>query len=346
MAVFLVNLCPRDIEQIEQLVSSGSFRDVEQFLAVAIRNQLVYEATGATFKIEGSKSAAIPDGKSPHDSQLRDFSLGRNAKISSDANGNPSQDPLWGQYYRFLPLKSVLRLILNEFGGSPFLLEDSSNLVRTHIMSLVSLVDYLRKHGPARGPRMNLQVGLPSTKRDLGKSLDRFIVQYVGRYTSDGRLTGFPSDMGFLAGDDGENHQRIKLTAPGLTLGCMSNPVLDQEEDPSPLSADEAHFILEYIGGAMPGEAAQISEIVHLISEGTCNPASLDKALRAFYVNTGTNKGISAQECALMRSGCISRLSELGAVIRRKEKGQMIYSLTPNYTKMLKGVFSAKKCAK
>lgn len=343
MAVFLVNLCPRDIEQIEQLVSSGSFRDVEQFLAVAIRNQLVYEATGVTPKIEGSKSAAILDGKSPHDSQLRDFSLRRNAKISSDANGNPSQDPLWGQYYRFLPLKSVLRLVLNEFGSAPFLLEDASDLVRRHIMSLV---DCLGKHGPARGPHMNLQVGFPSTKRDLGKSLDRFIVQYVGRYTSDGRLTGFPSDMGFLAGDDGENHQRIRLTAPGLTLGCMRNPVLDQEEEPSPLSAGETHFILEYIGGAMPGEAAQISEIVHLISEGTCNPASLDKALRAFYVNTGTNKGISTQECALMRSGCISRLSELGVVLRRKEKGQMIYSLTPNYTKMLKGVFSAKKRAK
>ncbi len=324
MAILLVAISPQEMDRIEMLVKGGNYRDVEQFLAAAIRNQLAYERSDiSTERYLGDKLGLAQRKDIAASSQLDAFTRIIPNEFEGEI-GVPSEEPIWGQYYRFLPVKAVLRLAVGEFGGRHFTIGELSDIVRENIMSLV---DYCEHTGITSERNIKLQVGFPSAKRDLTKSMERFVVQYVGRFSGAGKLTGFPSDMGFVMAERSERQEEVQLTRQAVEFASLSNPILDQEKGNGPLGTKETRYILKHIRAAMPGETAQIGEIIHLLKGGVCTPTALDDALEPFYAKAYSNDA-SGQERSLMRSGCVSRLIEMGVVNRGRERGNVVYTLT------------------
>ena len=324
MAVFLVKVAPEQIEQIERIISDGGFRDVEQFISVAIRNQLSYEAPEPAPKRSPAKQtvsdAAVPDTTPANLDAYAWRGLGDGPR---NGKGIASKNPLWGQYYRYLPLKAVARLAAGQFRRESFELPELGACVRSHIMSLVQYVD---KEGGKQKFGMKLDVGFPSGKRDIEKSMERFIVQYVGRISAGGVLTGFPCDMGFLKTAGTGSAETLCLTDQALEFASLPNPILDQRTGNLPLSDEEVSYLLGHIVTSMPGEASHMREITRLIGNGVDDPGGLDGALAAFY--TQEYKADSSDKArSLMRSGCISRLVEMGILIRTNIEGRRVYTL-------------------
>lgn len=334
MAVYLVDVTPDQIERVDALVKAGAFRDVEQFIAVAIRNQIAYESSEADPGLRKHGAQPLESASNRSRDRIEAFSRVDLAESAEASRGAPSPSLLWGQYYRFLPLKAVLRVAVGRFRGEEFPLDELVDVVQLHIMSLVRHIEMKAAHAY---PHIKLHVGFPSSKRDMTKSMDRFVAQYVGRFSSKHQLTGFPSVMGFLSGEPG-NGGNVRLTREGLKFACLPNPVLDVHADERPLGEVETDFVLRHISESMPGEATHVREVCRLIGAGAVDPSTLDGALSGFYDST-YRRNASTKELSLMRSGCISRLTELGVVIRERREGGVRHALSAKYSNDSDNVF-------
>jgi hypothetical protein len=339
MAIYLVDVEPGDLQAVATLVEKGRYASVEQFLAVAIRNQLAYERQVTSPRGLHERTASAETARNPTPiggMDLQAYALGTSRTVVEGVHHSPTASLLWGQYYRFLPLKATLRLMVNGFGGEIFLLQAAHRIIRDKRLGLADCVDSKRTDGG----QIRLGVGFPGRSRDLERSMERFIVQYVGRCASDGSLTGFPQEMGFLgkAGDDADCV--VRLSDSGAAFAQFLNPVVDSASTREPLSAEERGFLIEHICRHMPLEAAHMGLVVRAIDAGRDSPAELLEELRGFYQDTYRNRELSDSQVTLMRSGCISRLIELGIVIPARSAGKVRYSISPDHPENVHAVLS------
>jgi len=327
MAIYLVSVGPEHIKAIAKLIERGNYTSVEQFLAVAVTNQLTYERQDAESRNAQTHMAAQKKAHAAvqiENSDLQAFALRETQVAMPDVQHNRTSQLLWGQYYRFLPLKAALRLMINSFGERPFFLHDAHKIVQDRIMTLA---DYLESRRAGEG-LMRLDVGFPSRSRDLERSIGRFIVQYVGKCAGNGTLTGFPSMMGLLAKARPEDDCAVQFTDAAVSFAQLTNPILDGPSTLEPLAIEERRFIVKHICDALPMEASHMKLVASAIESGNNTPKKLLGALLDFYRATYSDRELSESQTTLMRSGCISRLVELGVVTSSRTGGRARYSIS------------------
>src|SRR5437667_8772645 len=109
----ITDILPEEYESIKALVERGAYLSIQQFVATAVGNQLHLESTASEPEGIAEKHVEIQRALSLE-------GLGLPAATPVTLETVPPKDaPLWGQYYRFLPLKVVLRVVANSTKLAP-----------------------------------------------------------------------------------------------------------------------------------------------------------------------------------------------------------------------------------
>jgi hypothetical protein len=334
----ILDIDPQLELKIEGIIKAKGFRDFHHFATVALENQVAWE----TGDITGN---GITNALNLQISQLNKVAPPGNEalKAALTANENllrmPSQKPklshlplpenansiLWGQYYRFLPVKVGVRVLLNMYTEHFPELRDFTEKVTNVALPL--------RHRLAKLDRMDrrsfgelLSATFPTNDE---KSINRFVNQYMLHLrTSDMTLLGMMPELKLInVISDGKGIARIGLTNFGSQFALLQNPAIDLDK-PESLSSDEIDFLLNHIADNLPAEFEHMTIALKVIENGKKTRNELNAALKGYYLHYHKGSEWSDTVVNTMRSGLFSRLNELGLVRREKHGKYIRYHIT------------------
>ena len=327
----LIEVPKRIHEQLSALLVKGEYEDLNQFVLVAVENQIraesgeedPWEVSAPVLEAE-TKTPLPLKGTLPVNGLLvRPFSypIVSDHPISSEF---PSR-PLWGQLYKFLPSKVGLRVLANMSKTGP----PSLNQFRTTAAEIATgfrrvLVNMDRKLGRKFGEE--LSTSFPSNN---DKSRKRFMDQYLIYFrSSNAKIDGLPARMGWLNVIKDGRSISVGITKSGYEFAKLENPIIDHQ-GVEPLSSEEKDFILNHILATHRGEALHTALVLRAISSGVASREQLNQAMAVAYREHWNDaESWSPAVINTMRSGIISRLFELGLIEKQKTGVKVTYLVT------------------
>ena len=170
----------------------------------------------------------------------------------------------------------------------------------------------------------SLSTAFPSAATDINKSRLRFSNQFVGALNKRGQLRGFPIDRK-LVNYRNPKDPKLLLTDAGWAFAALANPILDRAADiGEKLSEEERAFLIQHIRDNVPVEDFAIRAVLAALDAGARNPDDLDNALGK-YMPERSNEPFSHAFLSTQRAGAISRMTDLGLVVREREGLRVTY---------------------
>jgi hypothetical protein len=334
----ILDIDPQLELKIEGIIRAKGFRDFHHFATVALENQVAWETGDITGKgltnaldLQISQlNKAVPPGN-----EALEAALTANENLLRMPNQKPklshlplpenANNILWGQYYRFLPVKVGVRVLLNMYTEYFPELRDFTEKVTNVALPL--------RHQLAKLDRMDrrsfgelLSATFPTNDE---KSVNRFVNQYMLHLrTSDMALLGMMPELKLInVISDDKGIARIGLTNFGSQFAVLQNPAIDLDK-PESLSPEEIDFILNHIADNLPAEFEHMIVVLKCILDSKNTRNDLNSTLKGYYLHYHKGSEWSDTVVNTMRSGLVSRLNELG-LVRREKRGKFIrYHIT------------------
>jgi Arc/MetJ-type ribon-helix-helix transcriptional regulator len=316
-------------DRIIELVNTGRYRSLSEFVDVSLRNQMVLEEDT---NIENTPRLIFePEIHTGADSAFLHEKRIDYSTIQTKTSEWFIEEPLWGQLNRFFPVKIICRTLAvlqteNDGKGIPL-----SRLHRTAAECAAILQKKLRKldRKKKRKKSDKLSIALPLANRE--KSMDRFKNQFVGYLQTDGRPVGALSDMRFgVIEKDGSNEPLVTLTDAGLSFSSLENPVLDGQSPERTLANREVKFVIEHVKNEMQPEWSFLTTTLKWIKNACDRPKELTTKIAEKY-QTWTQTVANTN-----RVGLLSRMHELHLIKRERDKLGVQYELTQRGVGLLK----------
>jgi hypothetical protein len=349
MPVVAYRIQPDIYQAIQRLITAGEYSSVEEFIERAVRNQLELELdagspreihafasppSGPTGGGNGFNRRAIL-GVRPGEMPASNGTSGKASpsttfSVPSDGLELPaaveavqrSDEPVWGQINRFLPMKLACRRVLALSHGEkswPLLSQAMDGLAE----QAAAIGSTLHAADIASGrKRDQLATGLP--RSDGPESQERFLTQIVAKVVRGGMVhPGAVAAYGLAAIVDGV----IALTNEGVRFATMRNPVLDA--DPlaaeTTLSTEERMFLVSTVVPSMQTELSDYRLVLDALRRGHAKPESLHAVIEPTF----SGRRWTAAMVRTHLSGLLSRMIELETVARSWEGRNVSYSLGP-----------------
>jgi hypothetical protein len=234
---------------------------------------------------------------------------------------------LWGQYYRFLPVKVALRVLARssaeEFPALS-LFKDRACRIAEGLGAVFHNQDQLL--GRKLGERIS--TSFPEANP---KSRRRFQDQYlIYVRPSDRKLDGMCARLKFINLVPGEDVPRVGITQAGLEFAALQNPLLDTEAGGKhPLTGEESLFLIRHIASKLPAERQHMAAMMEFIGKGVGTRVGLNEKMGDYYASRyDLKRSWTAAHVNTMRAGLLSRLVELGLVERAKHGKEVEYTLS------------------
>jgi hypothetical protein len=328
------------MKEIMSLVRLGTYESIEQFVEVAARNQLVYErgrtadarvpelVQAGSRTAQGSAGHSLPITTTQASGTLATLRLAESYAGTPQPIGPvalPKEHRIWGQVNRLLPIKLVVRFVLNvasSTNGWPKLNEvrpaigDAAAKLGSHLRHLDSAMQRRRDELFA--------TGLP--REDHDPSWIRFVTQFIARTTRDGRVyPGAVCQYPLASISEGI----VGLTDLGIAFAKLSNPMIDDvpERAINTLSAEERRFFVERIVSALPTELTDFSVALRAVSEGETSPGALTSALSEVLRRDPSTHTWTDVMIRTHISGVVARMVDLGLLHRRWDGRLVTYSI-------------------
>lgn len=233
---------------------------------------------------------------------------------------------LWGQFYRFLPIKYTLRILASISTDRTVTILDWQDAIE---MQAFDMRSHLRaidvRHRIPRGSQ--LASGFPKKGRKSEQSMGRFLSHYsaVIQGGGSGPVVGMPAEMGFIHVK--RDAKEVRLTDAGLVYVNLRNPQFDNvtdiaEQDWSPISEEEQAFLLGHIKSNLEEDWVFCKDVLHTIGEHGCRAVELEDGL------SETNEGMSGNLLRTSIVGALGRLGEIGLIERTWVGRKVTYNLT------------------
>jgi hypothetical protein len=239
---------------------------------------------------------------------------------------------IFGQHNKLLPAKANVRalasLLIRESNSAGLLLDRASAEIA---IAAVTLGDMLRALDARSEKHRDEALGLAFPSSDPAnndKSRLRYATQFVGGMSREGRMTGMLIDLK-LVNHDRHKSPRILLTEQGWRFALLPNPIIDGSDPESgcKFSADETEFMINHIATAVPTEYFAYKATLSAITSGSDTPEALDSALMK-YLPERKEKPFTEAFLTTQRAGVISRMADLGLVIRNRTGSNVRYAAT------------------
>jgi hypothetical protein len=347
-----VKIDPKNYQQIKGFVEKGKYDSIENFVEIAVLNQILIENNEvsnfqlikeqkalpkeySSNKITQLKLQTVAQTQTATQQSIQYLSCPKGAPISVQPPLSLTEEtanfPIWGQLNRLAPAKMVLRMLANQIllGADRIDLKRFSADAAEASTSIRLIIEKKDKKKRIRGTE--LYIALP--KKDPN-SQQRFINYYVGKLPSgkwtDGILTGLGLARIELL-DDGSTV--IGLTENGRTFGCLSSPLIDDfllqgKQIEEPFSPAEVEFLLSQLETMRPGEMYFMKEVLRFIKEGVVTPTSLRQKVAVFFKDKYPESQNSEKFVNTMLVGLMGRLVEMRLVEIEKDAQKSKYSVT------------------
>lgn len=354
-------------EQMDHLIQSGEYRDYSELVSLAVGNQfLFHDSAGKTLiPSQGARTPIVVEPKvvTPpaievnvplqngsttlelSSSQVLPevFRLARGlkqpgafAQLPNDAFAVGMDVPvdrwIFGQHNKLLPVKANVRalanLLRNESNAAGLPLDRASAEIAS---AAVIFGDMLRTLDSRSEKHRDDALGIAFPSSDPAnndKSRLRYATQFVGTMSREGRMTGMLVDLK-LVNHDRHKSPRVLLTEEGWRFALMPNPIIDGPDRDlgCKFSEDETEFMLSHIATAIPTEYFAFKATLSAITSGSDSPEALDAALRK-YLPERKDKPFTDAFLTTQRAGVISRMADLGLVIRNRSGSNVAYAAT------------------
>lgn len=322
--------------KIEDAISTKGFRDFQHFATVALENQVAWETGNITTEIPNTvhlhinKADTAPPGNlSPKTTFLANEELlsmpTPEPEISYLSIPETTNSILWGQYYRFLPVKVGVRVLLNMSKDHfPERQEFTEKVIKVALPFRHQLAKLDRSDRRSFGEL--LSASFPTHDE---KSVRRFVNHYMLYLrTSDMAILGMMPELKLINITSSESGTiRMGLTKFGGQFAQLQNPAIDMNK-PESLSSDEIDFLLNHIADNIPAEFEHMTTALKAIRNGKTNRDDLNAALKEYYSRYHKGTEWSDTVVNTMRSGLIGRLNELGLTRRQKHGKNISYHIT------------------
>lgn len=241
----------------------------------------------------------------------------------------PLERWIFGQYNKFLPAKISCRALahLLQDGPDGIELDDAAFKISQEALIVGNLLtNYDKQNGTKRDDA--LSTAFPSSDREVDKSRMRYANQFVASVTKKGKVSGLLIDLK-LINHTGGNKPRLMLTKAGWSFVKLRNPILDNKPPivAEKFSAEEKTFLLNHISSFVPTEDFAYRAILDAVDAGARTPRELDTALQK-YVSKDVDQTLTKSFLATQRSGAVSRMVDLGLMIRERDGRSVSYSTT------------------
>jgi hypothetical protein len=322
--------------KIEEIIKSKGFHDFHHFTTVALENQVAWETGNNPTNIDVTNALDLQMnqiGKAlpPENESLK--AAGGDLLRMPSQKTRPTHLPipdnanniLWGQYYRFLPVKVGVRVLLNmSTEYFPELRDFTEKVTNVALPFRYHLAKLDRADRRSFGEL--LSASFPTHDE---KSVKRFVNHYMLYVrTSDMTLLGMMPELKLINVKSDENGKvRIGLTNFGSKFALLENPTIDLNK-PVSLSGDEINFLINHIADNLPAEYEHMIRALTAIDEGKKTRHELNAVLKEYYLKYRKNTEWSDTVVNTMRSGLTSRLIELGLVKREKYGKNVRYHMT------------------
>jgi hypothetical protein len=335
--------------KIEEIIKAKGFRDFHHFATVALENQVAWETSNnptnntvidaLDFQVSQVNKAISPGTEYLKAAVIPTQDLLRmpnqKPKLSYLPLPETPNNILWGQYYRFLPVKVGVRVLLNMYTEYLPELRDFTEKITNVVLPL--------RHQLARLDRMErrsfgelLSASFPTNDE---KSIRRFVNQYILYLrSSDMTLLGMMPELklvNIIADEKGI--VRIGLTKFGSQFALLQNPVIDLNK-PKSLSGSEIDFLLNHIADNLPAEFEHMTVALKAIRDGKRTRDELNRTLKDYYLNYHKGTEWSGTVVNTMRSGLMARLNELGLTRRQKYGKNVRYHITDTGEKYIQNL--------
>jgi hypothetical protein len=321
---YVLEISPELADEINRLVAAGKYKNPQDLIVLGIQNQVYLES-------QSIESPSVPAQPLNTTSKPSVRFLDTDEFLSTNIDGVKTvelgelkrQELLWGQYNRFFPVKVVVRVAANLLRRSAAEYVPLSDLHEMATITARRLGKEIARNDKLLGHKRGtiISAGLPMGKED--KSASRFKYQFVGYATAD-KMEGAAPVLKFLDLKKENGTVLVGITDYGLEFASFSNPVIDSHDYSTALSEEEASFLMNHIALHVLGEARLMHFILDNVREGRNTPEGLNNSVKSEYGRVW--KGENEQ--ATMRSGAVSRMSELGLIRREKDGVKVTYQLT------------------
>lgn len=256
------------------------------------------------------------------------------AKIPSDVFNIDSQVPLdrwiFGQYNRLLPVKVSCRALANliiKKKSSSINLDEATSIISKEAAELGEYLKFIdTKLGLLQDEA--LSTAFPKNDEISNKSIMRYANHFVASMNNQGQLSGLLIEFKFINRLI-SNKLSISLTEPGYKFSELTNPVLDGDLKESKLkfSDEEVTFLLNHISQKVPAENYAYKTLLKIIADGSNTPNEIDSELEK-YIAGDRKKELSKSFLSSQRSSTISRMTDIGLVIRIRNGVSITYEVT------------------
>jgi hypothetical protein len=344
----IVDIDPQLEQKIEEIIKTKGFRDFHHFATIALENQVGLETGNIT-------SSEVTNALNAQISQINKAVLPRSLSIKKTWTDNEellglpthefqlshlsipenTNDILWGQYYRFLPVKVGVRVLLNMYTDRYPDIRDFTEMVSKVALSFRHQLSKLDRND-RRSFGDLLSASFPTHDE---KSIKRFVNQYmIYLRTSNMALLGMMPELKLInIISDESMGVRIGLTKFGSQFALLQNPTIDLNK-PESLSHEERGFLVNHIADNIPAEFEHMNIALKAIEDGKKTRDVLNGILKEYYMSYHKGTNWSDTVVNTMRSGLMGRLNELG-LVRREKRGKYIrYHITDAGEKYIQSI--------
>lgn len=327
--------------KINDLVGKGNYLSVENFVEVAVKNQLSLELAGK------SEAKRFRSQQKPVRTDQSKFStlLGKPEKVLTETHVSKTLDdkirnsPIWGQINRLVPVKFVMRILVNNLIDS----EETSVDLKRFNADVAQMATEFRRFAKRMDKKQRIRgeeiyVGF---SKKTPSSQQRFLNYYVGKGPlkkwTDSILTGL-SLASIEEFEDGTTV--IEPTENGLKLALMHSPIiddffLDKKQIDAPFSEEEVSFLISQIRSTRPGELEFLSFTLRAIKKGADTPAKLRNEVFSFLAQKDLEIKTSEKIINTMQIGVIGRLVEMRLLKIEKKAQKSRYIVTSKGEKII-----------
>lgn len=319
-----MDLDPNTYEKIRALVADGKYDSVDQFLRAGADNQL---------SIEVSNKASLRSYESTDDPVTQfqwNYNPAPDPPTRSPFPLDRSEQLLFSQYYRFIPLKFAMVELAEVTAdrGSPVELDE----FREHIQSAVkplrdALVNWETNANVKKHERFS--TGFP--KRDSNnpeRSMTRYLDHYVGKFRHEaGEPAGLGHQLGLVSIRLDDDRETIALTPAGRRFLALDNPLLAEgpDRDRAPLSDQEQEFLVTHIRRTLSWEYDFIEFVYDTIDQHEGTYTEHMERFRMFLKQAPNfTQDPSDNRVRSHTAGTISRMVDLGLLNRGDRRGQYV----------------------
>lgn len=316
------NIQPENVRKIQELIGKKSYKDINEFVRIAVENQLSLELSETNqFNARLSSSSLTSDISSiieklridNSNSLIVEMSEPEYKDIKPSAVIEEKDIWIWGQINKILPVKFNTRYLFNLLKDGKESIDlgefyrKASELGRDFGIAMLHLD---KQNNRKRDERFS--TGFPIGE-EKSKSFARFCSQFIGFRRTDEILSGalFILKLANLKLENKKLH--IGITKSGLQFAKIRNPLFDENLTDKNLSEEEINFYLNHIIQKVPGEATTFYLILNLINKEVREGYDLNIKIKNVVPSTWTDDFINTQ-----RVGAISRLYELGLITKSK----------------------------